>query len=314
MEIYFDFLKVDKSRGTAITLGNFDGFHLGHQEIVGKTLTVARNAGLSALVITFHPHPRQLFSADLAVLTPLEKKIAYLRAAGIDQLLVQPFTREFAATDPQDFVQEYLIAGLNCRYVIVGYDYSFGAAGAGDTKLMRQLSNAAGIGCDIVAPVTWNDETISSTAVRKCLSLGQMEKAAKFMGRFFSLEGRVEVGAGRGGTLGFPTANIYPHRAAALPAWGVYLVGILLAGEAHWGVANIGCHPTFPDNRVSLEVHILEYQGNLYGALLEISFLTKLRDERQFSDVASLQAQVKEDIQQAIALLSAGDVLKLQRI
>lgn len=314
METYFDFQKVPSPKGTAITLGNFDGFHVGHQQIVAKTLAVAGNAGLSALVITFHPHPRQLFSADLAVLTPLEKKIAYLGAAGIDQLLVQPFTRQFAATDPHDFVHDFLSGALNCRHVIVGYDYSFGASGSGDTTLLRQLTGSLGIGCDIISPVTCNEEIISSTAVRKELALGNVEKAAQFMGRFFSLKGRVEGGAGRGGKLGFPTANIYPHRAVALPAWGVYLVGILIDGEEYWGVANIGCHPTFPDNRVSLEIHILDYQGNLYGKMLDVSFLTMLREEKRFSDVASLQSQIREDIKQAITLLGVGNVLKLQRI
>ncbi|MGI6364536.1 MAG: bifunctional riboflavin kinase/FAD synthetase [Bacillota bacterium] len=314
MEIFFDYKKVPADQGTVVTLGNFDGFHLGHQRIVAETLSHARNSGLSALVFTFQPHPRQLFSADLAVLTPLDRKSALLRDAGVDFLLVQPFTREFAATDPVYFVEEILLGALNCRHVVVGYDYSFGKAGSGNPELLRRLAGNFGVGCTIVPPVTWAEEVISSTAVRRFLARGQVEMAAKFMGRFYSLRGRVEAGAGRGRKLGFPTANIYPHRAAALPAWGVYLVGILVEGKRHWGVANIGRHPTFPDNRVSLEVHVLEYQGDLYGKLLEVTFYAKLRDEKQFSDPAGLQAQVNRDLELAIALLSEGDVLKLQRI
>lgn len=303
MEIYFDYKKMLPPRDTVVTLGNFDGFHLGHQRIVGQTIDTASKLGLSALVVTFHPHPRQLFSTDLAVVTPLDQKIAILAETGIDYLLVQPFTKDFASTDPGLFIQDVLHKALCCRHVVIGYDYSFGKAGAGDTNFMKSTTQALGMGCDIVAPVTWDQEIISSTAVRKYLAMGDVETAAKYMGRLFSLRGRVESGAGRGKNLGFPTANLYPGRASALPAFGVYLVKVRVQGKEFWGLANIGCHPTFPDNRISLEVFLLDYQGNLYGSIIEVAFFKKLRDEVRFSDPDSLKLQVRQDIDQALYLI-----------
>lgn len=314
MEIYFDYKKKPSPQGTVVTLGNFDGFHLGHQQIVAKTLAVAGNLGLSALVVTFHPHPKQLLSGDLAVLTPLHRKIDLLNQAGVDQVLIQTFTREFAAVEPKQFIEDILFTGLNCRHVVVGYDYAFGKAGSGDTRLMESVTSELGIGCDIIKPLTLKGQIISSSVVRNYLAKGKVEAAAKFLGRPFSLGGLVEAGAGRGRDLGFPTANIYPFRAAALPAHGVYMVKVSWDGEEHWGIANIGFHPTFPDNQVSLEVFVLDYHGNLYGKTIDVQFLKKLRAERQFPDAHSLTIQMERDLAQVIALLNSDNVLKLQRI
>ena len=214
MEIFFDYKKVPADQGTVVTLGNFDGFHLGHQRIVAETLSHARNSGLSALVFTFQPHPRQLFSADLAVLTPLDRKSALLRDAGVDFLLVQPFTREFAATDPVYFVEEILLGALNCRHVVVGYDYSFGKAGSGNPELLRRLAGNFGVGCTIVPPVTWAEEVISSTAV--VLARGRWI-AAKLWAASISC-GAGWTGAGRGRKLGFPL-QYHPH--GPLACWSI---------------------------------------------------------------------------------------------
>ncbi|HOB34493.1 MAG: bifunctional riboflavin kinase/FAD synthetase [Firmicutes bacterium] len=314
MKIYFDYNKIPSQAGTVVTLGNFDGFHLGHQKIVRQTIAMARTLRLPALVITFHPHPRQLLSQQISVLTPLERKVELFRAAGADMVLVQPFTRAFAGTDPREFIRDVLFYALNCRHVVVGYDYSFGRGGAGDTNLMKAMAAQLGIGCEIVPPVTNGGEVISSTAVRKYLNQGDVETAARYMGRYYALSGRVEAGEGRGKQLGFPTANLYPARAVALPAFGVYAVKVEIAGREYRGVANIGLRPTFPAQRPALEIHILEFSGNLYGHCLTVHFLKKLRDEIKFPDVDSFKRQVKEDIRQVVALLGNSDMLKWQRI
>lgn len=314
MKLFFDYTQIPAQNGTVITLGNFDGFHLGHQRIVGNTVHTAREKGLSSLVITFQPHPRQLLAGDLAVLTPFEQKVKLIAESGTDQILVQPFTKSFAATNPSQFLKQVLFDSLRCRHIVVGYNYSFGKAGAGNTKLMQSVASQLGIGCDIIPPVTWEKEVISSTAVRQYLSKGDVETAGKYMGRLFAVSGKVEMGAGRGKTLGFPTANIYPAPSAALPALGVYIVKIRVQGHEHWGLANIGYHPTFPDNKLSLEVFILEYSGSLYGSMADVMFHSRLRPEVRFPDRDSLVRQLEQDVSRAKTLLNMDDMLKLQRI
>ena len=310
MDVFFDFNKIPPGGGTVVTLGNFDGFHLGHQRIVGHTVETAKKLGLRSVVITFHPHPRQLFSGDLAVLTPLERKVGLLGQVGVDIVLVQPFTKAFAATDPRIFLSSVLHKALNCRHVVVGYDYTFGKGGSGSTHLLESEAAGLGMDCEIIKPVTIDDEIISSTAVRKYLALGRVDVAASLMGREFTLRGRVESGAGRGKKLGFPTANIYPPPSAAIPALGVYMVKVVISTMEYWGIANIGYHPTFPDNKLALEVMVLNYEGNLYGSIIDVMFHKWLRAERRFPDVNSLAGQVQLDVAEVNALLKNYNMLK----
>jgi len=314
MKTYFDYKKIPPQGGTVVTLGNFDGFHLGHQKILGHTVNTAKKLGLRSLVITFHPHPRQLFSGDLAVLTPMEGKVKLLEEAGADIILVQPFTKLFAGIDPRQFLEQVIFSALNCRHIVVGYDYSFGKAGSGDTRLLELVTGQLGIGCEIIKPVTWEKEIISSTAVRELLSQGRVEAAADYMGRLFTVSGRVESGEGRGKQLGYPTANLYPVQSKALPAFGVYMVKVNINGKEYWGIANIGCHPTFPGSRISLEVFVLEYSGNLYGQIIDVMFSKRLRPEIKFPDATSLSRQLSQDVQQVTTLLSKGNMLNLLRI
>lgn len=314
MKIYFDYNNIQALGGTVITLGNFDGFHLGHQKILSITQEIAGHKNLSSLVITFHPHPRQLLGGDLAVLTPLERKVQLLINAGAENLLVQPFTRTFASTDPREFLKQVLFSTLNCRHLVVGYDYSFGKGGRGNTDLIENVCQELGVGFSIIPPVTHGEDIISSTAIRRLLSQGNVEMAAEFLGRAFTISGQVERGAGRGRNFGFPTANLYPPPSIAQPALGVYMVKTWLEGKDFWGIANIGYHPTFPDDRLSLEVYLMDFSGDLYGSELEVSFLHRLRPEIRFSDSTSLVAQLEKDVNRVKTLLSSDDVLKLQRI
>jgi riboflavin kinase/FMN adenylyltransferase len=314
VQVFFDYNKIPPSGGTVVTLGNFDGFHLGHQRIVGRTVEIAKSSGLRSVVITFHPHPRQLFSSDLAVLTPLERKVELLGESGVDVVLVQPFTRAFASMDPRLFLSDVLQEALDCRHVVVGYDYAFGKGGSGSTQLLELETARLGMKSEVIKPIKINNDIISSTAVRKFLSLGKVETAAEFMGRRFQIRGRVEHGAGRGKMLGFPTANIYPSQSAALPAFGVYMVEVSIKGKGYWGVANIGRHPTFPDDRISLEVMVLDFESDIYGTIIDVMFHKRLRDERRFPDADSLSNQVGLDVAEVKALLQNPCVLKLQRV
>lgn len=310
MKIFFDYKKIPLDR-SVVTLGNFDGFHLGHQRILRETVAKSNTLGLPSLVMTFHPHPRRLFGADLPIITPLNQKLSLLKKAGADIALVQPFTKAFAATPPARFIEDILVAALGCRHVVVGYDYSFGRSGAGNTSLIQQLTGSLGIGCDIIPPVRYEQEVISSSAIRKYLAAGNVEMAAKYMGRPFTVRGRVSAGAGRGKTLGLPTANIYPAASTALPAFGVYLVSVCTRSGHYWGVANLGSHPTFPEGKISLEVFLFEFEGDLYGSMLAVSFLRLLRTERKFPDAGSLMRQQQQDVKLAKTLLARDNMLIL---
>lgn len=313
MKIYFDCNNI-LPKGAVITLGNFDGFHRGHQRILRETIAKAKIKGLPALVMTFNPHPRQFFGFSMPIITPMAQKLSLLKEAEANIVLIQPFTKAFAALSPSRFIEEILINALGCQHVVVGYDYSFGKAGAGDTLALRELTGRHGIGCDIIQPVRYGGEIVSSSGIREYLAQGNVEKAALYMGRPFAIRGRVCSGAGRGKSLGFPTANIYPAPSVALPAFGVYLVSAATRGRRYWGVANLGCRPTFPGGNISLEVFLFEFLGNLYGSLLEVTFFKQIRTERKFPDSASLSRQLTLDVNLAKTLLAQDNMLKLQRI
>ncbi len=313
MKIYFDYKRVPPD-GAVVALGNFDGFHLGHQEILRQTVLKSHSLCLPSLAMTFQPHPRRFFGSDLSLITSLGQKMSLLKKAGIDIALIQQFTQGFASISPQSFIQDVLAASLGCRHIVVGYDYSFGRAGSGDTSLIKELTSNLGITCDIIPPVMYGQEVISSSATRNFLATGNIEMAAKYMGRPFTVRGRVTPGAGRGKSLGFPTANIYPFSSAALPAYGVYLVQVCAMGNSYWGVANLGSHPTFPGGKRSLEAFILDFQGDLYGSLVSVSFIKRLRAECKFPDASNLQKQQMEDVKLAKTLLANDNMLKLQRI
>jgi len=313
LKIYLDYKKVPRG-GSVVALGNFDGFHLGHQKILKKTVCQARAMGLPALAMTFHPHPRRFFGADLPLITPLGQKMSLLKKAGIDIALVQQFTQVFASVSPQSFIEDILAASLGCRHIVVGYDYTFGREGSGHTSLLEELTADLGIACDIIPPVKYGKDVISSSAIRKFLAAGNIEMAAKYMGRPFMVRGRIAPGAGRGKFLGFPTANIYPFTAAALPAFGVYLVQVCVQGNPYWGVANLGRHPTFPGGQISLEVHLLDFHNDVYGSTMCVSFVKRLRPERKFPDADSLKNQLVQDVKLAKTLLANDNMLKLLRI
>lgn len=313
MKVYFDFNQVSLP-GTVVTLGNFDGFHLGHQRILQETKAQAHLHGLPALVMTFHPHPKRLFGASLPLITPLGVKLGLLKKAEADIVLVQPFNRDFADLTPRQFVQDVLRDALACKQVVVGYDYSFGRWGAGDTALLGQMTRSLGMGCLVIPPVRCEGEVVSSSAVRSSLAAGKVELASKYLGRAYTLKGRVSRGSGRGKTLGFPTANIYPSSLAALPAFGVYLVRVCAEGRYYWGVANLGKRPTFPGGKVALEVFLFDYRGDLYDSRLEVGFARRLRSEIKFTDGESLRRQQLEDVKGAKTLLARDNVLRLFRI
>ena len=292
---------------TVLVLGNFDGVHRGHQALLAKGAERARALGGRAVALTFDPHPSKLLAPSLAppLLQTLEQRVAALHTFGADDVWVLAFDRALAQTSPEAFVQDYLVAA-GAREVVVGYDFSFGRGRSGSTDDLRALCAGAKIEVHVIPAVCLPGGLVpSSSKVRELVLEGRVEAAAELLGRPFEVVGPVVPGAGRGRTIGVPTANIQAE-GELLPAQGVYAVQVRLPGEATpWpGAANLGTNPTFDGARLSLEVHLLDYDGaELYGAQLGVSFVRRLRPERRFSSAEALVAQIRSDLDEARAAL-----------
>lgn len=297
-------------KGGVIALGNFDGLHLGHQAVVGQALALARQAGVAAAVMTFEPHPRMFFKPDQEPfrLSPFRMKARVIEALGVDYLYVQTFDKEFSQRTPENFVTEILVGGLGISHIVVGYDYVFGYQRAGNVEVLRALTAKHGFQVTAVDKLGAGEERFSSTAIRNLLREGNPREAARMLGRYWEIEGRVEAGDKRGRQLGFPTANV-PYRDYLHPKKGVYAVraGVDHGGETVWraGVANFGNRPTFDKTDVLLEVHLFDTDEDLYGKHLRVALVDYIREEKKFDGLDALKAQIAADSDRARGLLAA---------
>ncbi len=292
---------------TVVTVGNFDGVHLGHRAILGRVTARAGELGSQPVALTFEPHPVKMLrpQVDLPLLTTPEQKFELLKEAGMAAVVVLPFTREFAAISARDFVVRYFVERLKAREVVVGHDYSFGHKREGNIDLLKELGQTLGFTVQVVWAVEVNGAVVSSSLIRAMLKLGKVGEANKLLGRPYSVSGRVIVGKGRGAkVLGIPTANLLPEN-DLLPASGIYAVVVHWGERVLPGVANIGTCPTFDgETTLSLEVHIFDFAANLYGESLEVEFIARLREERRFSSIEALGAQIRADIETARRVLT----------
>ena len=285
-----------------LTIGNFDGVHLGHRAMLDRLVAKARELKLACCVLTFEPHPREFFqpSAAPARLSRLREKLELISEAGVDRTHVLRFGASLAALPPQRFVDEILVRGLGVRWMIVGRDFRYGARRAGDFATLRTSATKAGFEVEEMQDVLQDAQRVSSSAVRAALSGGNLEAAAKLLGRPYSMSGRVAHGEELGRTLGFPTANIVLRRGP--PLAGVFAVEAELE-ETHAvlrGVASVGRRPTVKDNAAPLlEVHLFDWDGDLYGRHLRVKFLRKLRDEEKYAGLDALRGAIGRDAAQA---------------
>lgn len=287
-------------RGNVVTIGAFDGVHLGHQAIMKQVLDKARELGLPSMVITFEPLPREYLQQNVARIQNFREKVLALFAQGIDRVLCLPFNKELTCIPPEDFIHKLLLDALGTRYLVVGDDFRFGNQRAGNTEMLRAAAVTHGFEVKKAHTVEVDGARVSSTRVRKALELGELDEAARLLGRPFAFTGRVRAGEQLGRTLGVPTANIALARRNS-PLEGVYAVTVSGAGlKEQPGVANIGVRPTVNAlGRPLLEVHLLDWSGSLYGHRLTVEPKLKLRDEERFENVAALQQQMEQDIQDA---------------
>lgn len=299
-------------RGCVATIGNFDGVHLGHQAILAQLTEQAARLHLPRLVITFEPQPQEFFAgptASPARLMRLREKLQALDGLGIERTLCLEFDQRLATMPAQTFIETLLVEGLGIRYLVVGDDFRFGHRRAGDFALLVEAGQRYGFEVADNHSYILDGERVSSTRIRQALSQGDLELAARLLGRPYDMCGRVAHGDQRGRTIGFPTANIHLHRRVT-PVYGVYAV--LLSGPElrPWpGIANVGRRPTVQGVREQLEVHLLDYQGDLYGRHVKVDFLHYLRPEQRFESLDALRQQIQRDEQAARAYFSARGIL-----
>ena len=297
----------ERLRGGIVALGNFDGFHEGHQAVVGRAVERARAAGRPALVATFDPHPVRFFKPDLPPfrLTSLDQRQRLFGAAGADAMLVFHFDAALASVTAEDFVTERLIGLIGAAGVATGEDFTFGHKRGGNMAVLKRLGAEHGLSVDAVAPVMADGEPVSSSRIREALEAGDPETAARLLTRPFAIEGAVEHGDKRGRALGYPTANI-PLGPYLRPKFGIYAVrGRLPDGRVLDGAANLGIRPSFDPPMELLEPHFFDFDGDLYGQRIEVELISFLRPERKFDRIDALAAQMDADCAEARKRLAA---------
>lgn len=302
MKIFHGTDNANIARPTVLTLGVFDGLHLGHQQIMHKVVERARAIGAVPTAITFDPHPREVLHPETAppLLQTLDQRLANLEVLGIEQTIVIPFTREFASNSAEDFIAEIIHGRLHAKEVYLGKGFAFGRARGGNIDLLRKMSGELGFVADEVNEVQLRGQRISSSAIRNLLAEGSVNLVRRMLGRPYGVEGVIIRGDRRGHTIGFPTANLHPHN-RVIPKYGVYATATLIDGAWRRSVTNIGVRPTFgTDAEPSIESYIFGFDGELYGDVLRVRFLHRIRDEKKFNAIDELKSQIERDTRLAL--------------
>lgn len=293
---------------SAVALGCFDGVHLGHSEIISKTVEQAKKDSLLSVVWSFQTPPKSYFATQneysQGLLTTLNEKKKLIRSLGVDMLICIPFNEKIAKLSPRDFFENILLSRLNAKHILCGFNYRFGYKGSGDVKLLASLCKEFNIKLTVLNEIKIENVTVSSTAIRSYLANGEAQKAKAMLGRPFSLRGKVKDGQHLGRKLGFPTVNQEIPTNKLLIKNGVYLTRVRFNGKTRFGVTNIGLRPTVQGKEPICETHILDFSGNLYGKYVTIEFLEFIRSERKFANITDLAEQIKDDVLSVKKLLN----------
>ncbi len=301
MRLFHGYENAEIARPTVVTLGVFDGLHLGHQLVMSTVVERARKVGAVPTVITFDPHPRAVLHPESAppLLQTFDQKIEAFGVLGIEQTIVVRFTHEFARVRAREFLRDVLDDRLHAKEVYLGRGFAFGHNREGNIELLREVSEELGFRADEVPEVRLRGQRISSSRIRQLLSEGRVNLARRMLGRPYGVEGRVVHGAERGRALGFPTANVHPQN-RVIPRAGVYVTATLIDGAWRRSVTNVGVRPTFEnDVEPSVETFVLDWEGDLYGDVVRVRFLHRLRDERKFASIEELKRQIDRDAHRA---------------
>lgn len=281
-----------------VTIGNFDGVHFGHQQLFETVIEKAKKHNGTSVAITFNPHPLQVLLPDgIKLISNCEQKAELIEAAGIDVLIVIPFTKEFAKTTADTFVQDFLINTLHIKELVVGYDYAFGKGRGGNIDFLRNQGEEFGFPVTVVEALYAEDQLVSSTRIRQLVKDGKMAMARGLLGRNYQIRGTVQVGKQRGGKLiGFPTANLKFNEEDLVPLHGVYVAQVVYGGRCYGGILNIGYNPTFGEEKLVAETHIFDFSEEIYGQPIRVNLLKFLRGEVKFSGVKELSEQIAKDV------------------
>lgn len=293
---------------SAVAIGVFDGVHRGHQAVLRHLTDRAREVDGRPIALTFDPHPLEFLDPDRApdLLTTIDQRAIVMESCGVEIMGVLPF-QQIRDLDPTLFAVEILSIRLDARWLTVGENFRFGRDRTGDADLLRRVGERQGFALDVVSMVGGESEVISSTRIRALLAAGDVEGAADLLGRRFELEGPVVHGESRGAAIGFPTANLHIPERMAVPANGVYAVFATVEGKRHRAVVNVGVRPTFGVNTRTVEAHIIDFDGDIYGEEVALEFVAHLRSEHRFERLDALVAQIGEDLRQAVEVLEADD-------
>lgn len=304
--------------GSTVTVGTFDGLHRGHQAVLRTTLRRAHAAGRRAVLVTFDPHPLRVVRPDRApplLTTPTEKK-EILASSGLTHAVFLNFTETLSRYTPERFVQEVLVDGLDVRDLVVGHDHGFGKGRSGDSDTLRALGRRMGFQVEVLEPVEMEGGAVSSTRARRAVAEADLDEARLCLGRWYSFHGRVVKGMGRGHDLGFPTANLAVDREGEklLPPEGIYAAWGVLEGRPHPGALHVGPRPTYDDAPPAVELHLLDFEGDLYGRWLRVDLVRRIRSVEAFQDERALAGRIAKDVEEAREVLDAdpgGGVVRL---
>ena len=287
----------EKFINPVLTIGNYDGIHIGHQKIIERVVRKAREISGTAMLMTFNPHPLSVLKPDTytRLITPLHLKKKLIKASGIEVLLLVPFDAQFQRLTPEIFIKDILADRLAVKEIVVGYDFKFGKGGTGNVTMLKKLAGTYGFRFETIEAITLDGERVGSNAIRKLIMDGNVEKAAQFLGRPHMIEGVVVKGENRGKWMGFPTINLDTFF-ELVPKNGVYMTEVELKGRRKLAVTNIGFNPTFDGKKFLMETHILDFSGNLYGKEVVIYFHKRIRDEMKFSGIDELKERISKDV------------------
>jgi len=297
----------DSSEKTIVTIGTFDGIHIGHKKILKNLITTAREEGKKSVLLTFFPHPRMVLQKDktILLLNTLDEKSVLLEKMGLDFLIIHPFSKEFSRLTALEFVRDILVNKLNTSRLIIGYDHHFGKNREGNIHQLKEYSLLYDFKIEEIPAQDIDDVSVSSTKIRKALKEGNLKTANNYLGYYYMLSGTVVNGKKLGGTIGFPTANIEikePYK--LIPSRGVYIIRTRINGDLYNGIMNIGFNPTVLGKHQTIEAHLFDFNENIYGEKIKIEFLYFLREEQKFKSVEELVAQLNIDKENAISFLS----------
>jgi len=312
MKIFHGTENANIARGTVLTLGVFDGLHLGHQKVIRTVVERAKQIGAVSTVITFDPHPRAILYPESAppLLQTLDQRLAVFEILGVQQTIVINFNKEFASIEAEDFLRKIVHERLQAREVYLGKGFAFGKDRRGNIELLREISSELGFFADEVPEVTLRGQRISSSRIRELLLNGKVNLARRMLGRPYGVEGEVIKGDGRGRQIGFPTANLYTHN-RVIPKNGVYATAILIEGRWRKSITNIGTRPTFhKSSDVLIETHVFDFDSELYGNVLRVRFLHRIRDEKKFASIEDLRNQILRDVTHAKRYFQKKGVVK----